>query len=64
MENDKERLAFRIPELCAALGISRATYAKWKKEGVMVMPRETRVGGVVLVEAAEAKAWLERQRIQ
>jgi predicted DNA-binding transcriptional regulator AlpA len=53
------RLAYSIDEFCLAVGISRFTYYKMKKDGTG--PREMRIGDRGFVSVEAAREWCERR---
>jgi predicted DNA-binding transcriptional regulator AlpA len=54
-----ERLAYSVDEFCLAVGISRWTYYKMKKEGTG--PREMRIGDRSFISIEAAREWCERR---
>lgn len=50
------RLSWSVDEFCSAVGISRSTYEKLKRQGLA--PREMRIGWAVRVSQLAAAEWI------
>jgi predicted DNA-binding transcriptional regulator AlpA len=58
-KNPVPRLSWTIYEFCAAVGISRSTYEKLKRQGRH--PREMKIGKAVRISQAAAAQWVAAQ---
>ena len=56
------KLAFSIPQFCAAHGISRPFYYSLKAQGIA--PREMRMGTRVLISQEAAAEWRREREVK
>lgn len=55
-KNPAPRLSWTIYEFCSAVGISRSTYEKLKRQGRQ--PREMKIGKAVRISQSAAEQWV------
>jgi predicted site-specific integrase-resolvase len=63
LENDPEHIAYRLAEAARLIGVSVATFRRWRSEGVSDLPRIITIGGVQLIARPDLVAFIERRKI-